>query len=483
MRKVLLSLLTTVASFNIALAASTHEELDSRLRAAAAIIDAQMSKESVPGAAIGIVYDQELIWSHRFGVESLKTKNPVSNDTLFSICSVSKLFTGIAAMDLVEAGKLAMDAPAHQYLDGLSSLDSTGAEEPVTVRGILSHVSGAAREGVNDYWGDNSFPDSKELRDEIARQNQLYQPYDRWQYSNLAMAMLGEIIAATGEQSWADYVSTNILKPLGMSNTTTDMPFEKVGRGFANGYYVRAANGKRKAVEPHLFRALAPAAGIASSINDMARFASWHFRLRENGGEEVLKATTLRQMQRVHWIGADFDEPAWGLAYASRRYGDKTLWGHGGYCPGARTEFVMRLPEKIAVIAMTTANDVSPGDLAKTVYTLTKDSIKATQTEDEATAEDPDDSTVAFADYEGYYAVENYDWDIYVGLGADGLFAIPVFDSDPASHIATWVHEEGDVFRRQRKDESLAETITFERDKKGRVVSLVQHSYRSKKRL
>jgi hypothetical protein len=62
----------------------------------------------------------------------------------------------------------------------------------------------------------------------------------------------------------------------------------------------------------------------------MATFASWHFRLHENGGDEILKATTLRNMQRVHWVGADFNEPAWGLAYATLRYDEKTVWGHGG---------------------------------------------------------------------------------------------------------------------------------------------------------
>ena len=123
-------------------AATSEDALESRFRAVAAMIDAQLTKESVPGAAIGVVHDQELIWSHQYGVESLDTGTPVSNDTLFSICSVSKLFNGIAALNLVEDGRLSLDAPVASYLEGLSTQDGTGAEEPVTVRNILSHISG-----------------------------------------------------------------------------------------------------------------------------------------------------------------------------------------------------------------------------------------------------------------------------------------------------------------------------------------------------
>ena len=76
-------------------------------------------------------------------------------------------------------------------------------------------------------------------------------------------------------------------------------------------------------------------------------------------------------------MGADFEPPAWGLAYATRRIKDKTLWGHGGYCPGTRSEFMLRLPDKIGVIGMMTANDVSPGRMAGWIYSLTAQSIDA----------------------------------------------------------------------------------------------------------
>lgn len=465
-------------------AAQPYDELlASRFRAAEALIDAQLTREAAPGAAIGVVHDQSLIWSHQFGVESLETNAPVTDDTLFSICSVSKLFTGVATMNLVEEGLLELDAPVARYLDGVMPSDATGAEEPVTVRNILAHVSGLPREGVSDYWADTSFPDVDGLRAVVADQQQLYKPYDYWQYSNLGMAMLGGVVSSAADTSWSEYVGENILEPLGMSNTTTDMPFDRVGNGFAQGYFVRSASGVRKPAPPHQFRAFAPAAGVASSVNDMAKFASWHFRLRENGGEEILNATTLKKMQRVHWVGAEFDEPAWGLAYATRRYGDKTLWGHGGYCPGARTEFVMRLPTKTAIVMMVTVNDMSPGAITKTVFALTEKAIAAAH-DKKNKKERPKRNKrgLDLSDYEGSYFVEEYDWDTYIGIDKDGLFAISLFDDDPVENMQIFVHEEGDRFRRKRKDDTLAEPVTFERDENGRVVSFVQHSYRLTRR-
>lgn len=471
-------------------AQSAEEQLESRYRALAAIIDARLEREAVPGASFGLIHDQSLVWSHHYGVEDKETGTPVTGDTVFSICSVSKLFNGVAAMSLVEAGSLDLDQPIFDYVGTDGPKDDTGAEETATLRNILSHVSGLPREGVEDFWTDTSFPDTDALMASTSAHDQLYRPYDHWQYSNLGMALIGEAIAGASGKSWGDYITDTILTPLGMSETRTDMPFEEVGNGFARGYYVRNGKGERAPVPEHTFKAYAPAAGIASSVNDMAKFASWHFRLHENGGEEILKATTLRNMQRVHWVNQDFDGPAWGLAYAANRYGEKTLWGHGGYCPGSRTEFVMRLPDKTGYVMMMTANDVITGFYTRLAYDFLNAKVTAVHGADDEAAEDEEDTgeaeteapDVDLSDYEGYYAPENYDWDRYVGIDDGKLFSISVFNSDPVKNMEIFVHDEGDRFYRQRDDESEGEPVTFERDEAGNVVAIVQHSYRSYKR-
>lgn len=473
----LLCLSTAISLSAVALtsahAASPEEVLNSKLRAIETILDAQLTHESVPGAAFGIVADQDLVWSYTYGVEDLSTRRGVTEDTAFSICSISKLFTGIAIMDLEESGVLDIDAPITDYLgaDG-------GTAEDVTVRNLLSHVSGLPREGETDFWFSNIFPDDATLRADIAGRSDWYEPYDHWQYSNLGMAALGQVIKAASGQDFHDYVQTRILTPLGMDNTTTDMPFDIVGQGFARGYYVRDAKGNRKAVAPHSFDAFAPAAGVASSLNDLARFMSWHFRLRDAEAEEVLEPETLKTMQRVQWTGEDFDEPAWGLAYATRRLDGKTLWGHGGYCPGTVAEFNMRNADKVGVINMATANDVSAGGMSRMIHSMVRGDVKAVYIDDKDDEAQTADDSRSFAEFEGHYMRPNYDWAVYIGLTADGLFSVPLHNSSPHEDIDLFRHEEDDMFFRQRDDGSDAEPMRFERDADGHVVSVVSGGYR-----
>ena len=467
------------------IAQSQQQQLDSRFRAASAILDAQLTLESVPGAAFGVVHDQSLVWSYNHGVESYKTESPVTNDTLFSICSVSKLFNGIAAMNLVEEGKLSLDAPIYDYIEGAAPNDNTGAEESATLRNILSHTSGLPREGIDDFWANYSFPDDPSLLASSRQHEQLYQPYEHWQYSNLGMALIGKAIAETSGVQWGEYIDSAILSPLGMEKTTTDMPFDRVGKGFARGYFVRNSSGQRNPVDKHQFRSYSAAAGIASSVNDMGKFASWNFRLRETGGEEILKATTLKNMQRIHWIGPDFEPPGWGLAFATRRFGKKTLWGHGGYCPGARTAFSMRLPDKTAYIMMATANDISPGNYVKMMFDFVNAAVTKVYGADEGTksesANEVASGDVDLSEYEGHYAVTNYDWDSYIGLGDGELFSIALYGDNVVSNMQTFVHDKGDIFYRKRDDGSRGEPVIFERNADGKVSAVVQHSYRSLK--
>lgn len=469
------NLLGALSSASLAHAASPDAVLDSKLRAVSTILDAKLTKESVPGAAFAIVSDQEKIWSHQFGVEDLSDGQAVNDDTAFSICSISKLFTGIAIMDLEEAGKIELDAPLSTYLG-----EDAGDGGDVTVRNLLSHVSGFPREGDTDFWFRNDFPDQDTLLADVSARADWYDPYDHWQYSNLGMAALGQVIHSVSGKSFHDYVNANVLDPLGMDNTTTDMPFEKVGNGFARGYYVRDAKGQRTPVEPHQFKAFAPAAGVASSVNDLVDFMSWQFRLRDSDDAEILEPATLKTMQRVHWTGEDFDEPAWGLAFATRRYSGKTLWGHGGYCPGTVASFVMRNSDKFGVIVLATANDVSSGGLSEMIYSLVAADVKAVKSASEKTEADEaeSDETVSLAEYEGHYSRPNYDWDVYIGLTKDGLFSVPLHSPNPHSSVSNYKQVEGDAFKQKRDDGSLGVPLQFVRNDDGQITEVVRNGYR-----
>ena len=449
-----------------------------RLRAAEAWLTTTLGHESVPGASVGIIHDQDTVWAKGFGYANLSEKTPADADTLYSVCSISKLFTSIGVMQLRDQGKIDLDQPVATYLDWFDIGDIKEADEPVTARGILSHVAGLPREAATPYWTDISFPSRETVRKGLKTQDKLYRPYDYYQYSNLGMTLLGEMVEKTSGRPYDAYIRDEILTPLGMTRTTTELPNALRGREFAVGYLMRSPTGQREEAPVYALNGIAPAAGFASSVNDLAKFASWQFRLREKGGEEVLKAPTLREMQRVHWMAPEFDGAAWGLGFATRRHDGETLWGHGGYCPGYRAEFVMRLPDRLAFVVLVNVNDISPSEIAMNLYDLTRDAIIAA-TEDaggqEARRSAKNNKPHDFSIYEGAYGVDGFDWDEYYAFDGETLFRIGLYTDDPAEGLEELQHVEGHVFRVRRKDGTLAQEVRFDVDEDGRVLRAWDH--------
>lgn len=441
--------------------------LETRLRLAETWVDRQMQDHLIPGASIALVHGQTLVWSAGFGYANREGAVPAGPETAYSICSISKLFTSIAVMTLVEDGRIELDAPLSRYVPELDlpAPDSVIAE-PITVRGALSHAAGLPREGAYPYWVEIDFPTMEEQLTGLSDQDRLYTPFDTWQYSNLGMSMLGEAVARASGQDFDSYVQTMIFDPLGLEGMTTDLPNEEHGARFAVGYLMHDAQGGRAALEPYSINGVAPAAGFAASVEDLARFASWQFALLENGEDNVLQRQTLRDMQRVQWADPnDPESPMWGLGFHHSRLDGDAVVGHGGYCPGYRADLRLRLPDQIAVTAMVNTNDVAPAMLSAGVYAITKGAL---------TADEPVEA-LEFAEYEGVFGRAGFTRQDYVLPTADGLMLVPLFSSSPMSNATTLEHVEGDVFRRKRDEGPLGEVIRFERDEDGEVIRYWRH--------
>jgi CubicO group peptidase (beta-lactamase class C family) len=437
-------------------------------------LENRLDYDRVPGASIAVVAGQETVWSQGFGHASLEGEVPATADTRYSICSVSKLFTSLGVMQLRDAGKLDLDAPLNEVLPWYDLPAHETAEEPVTLRNILSHVAGLPREAVTPYWTEENFPDRGTLMDGVSEQSALYPPYERFQYSNLGMSLAGEAIAAASGEDYHEYVRRHILDPLGMAHTSSELPVADYGNSFAAGYRLPGDDGQRPEVSPYTLNGIAPAAGFASSAEDLARFAKWQFRLRKNGGTEVIKATTLREMQRLQWAEPDMDGANWGLGFALSRIGDKVWVGHGGYCPGYRTSLMLRPQDEMAVVVMVNVNDVSPSDLARQVIALMAPALNKA-------AEDADDDTQLaveaddFSAYQGVFGRPQMPSALAVAASSDGLSAIRLYSDSPADGRMRLQPEEEHVFRvYSSKDEPL-HTVRFDVDADGRATRLWMH--------
>ncbi|HKA38111.1 MAG TPA: serine hydrolase domain-containing protein, partial [Thermoanaerobaculia bacterium] len=366
-------------------------------------LDGERAYDQIPGVSAAIVHDQEVLWSRGFGWADVASRRPASASTIYSICSISKLFTSVAVLRERDAGHLHLEEPVSKYLSWFK-LKKTEGEGDITIEGLLTHASGLPRESDSPYWSppDYRFPTHEQIVERLSSQSALYPPETYFQYSNLGLTLAGEVVAATSKMPYDAYVRTNILEPLGLKSTTTEMPEAERGKRLATGYTALDREGKRQAMPFFQVRGIGPAAGFASTAEDLARFASWQFRLAERGGTEILKATTLKEMQRVHWVDPDF-ETLRGLGFnIIKAEGGKAFVGHDGGCPGYRTSLLLSPSDEIAIAFLSNANGVDSIGYARDLFDIVAPAVRAAVKEPEkAKAPDP-----AMRRYAGTYSAQ-----------------------------------------------------------------------------
>ena len=453
-------------------AAALDPRVASALELARAWLEAQRAYDTIPGISAAIVYDQQVLWSGGFGLADVASQRPATADTLYSICSISKLFTSVAVMQQRDAGKLHIEDPVGKYLPWYR-LQKTEGEGEVTIEGLLTHASGLPRESDYPYWSapDFRFPTHEEIVQKLPSQSALYTPETRFQYSNLGLTLAGEIVAATSGTPYPEYVRKNILDPLGLRSTTPEMPEAERGKRLATGYSALDREGKRKALPFFLARGIAPAAGYASNAEDLARFARWQLRLLEKGGTEVLKATTLREMYRVHWAEPDF-KTLWGLGFAIRREGEKTLVGHGGSCPGYRTALLLVPEDRVATVFLANAQGVDSGKWAKNLYDIVAPALREAK-KDAGKASPPDPSLSRYA---GAYDSQPWGGETAVIPWGEGLAILELPTMNPMEDLEKLKKVGEHRFRVIHKDETLGEEIVFEMGPDGRAARYIHHS-------
>lgn len=321
-------------------------------------LEGQILYRHLPGIAVGVVADQELIWAAGFGFADTTKKTPMTPQTKFRMASHSKLFTATAIMQLREQGKLRLDDPVSKYLPWFKVKTADPDDPPITIEELLTHSSGLPRE-AGDHWTTMEFPTTEQLRAIMAERQAPFSPGVRWKYSNLAFSVAGQVIEAVSGQKWADYVQQHIYQPLSMTSSSVDQD----ASGLATGYNRLMPDGTRSVNRFVDARAMAAATGITSTVEDMARFVSAQFRTGRMGGRHILSTGSLREMHRVRMLENNWTQGN-GIGFAVRRERDKVYVSHGGSYPGYQTNTLMQLDGKVGVIVLTNADDSNPGAIA-----------------------------------------------------------------------------------------------------------------------
>jgi CubicO group peptidase (beta-lactamase class C family) len=367
----------TMPAASSAQAVTSDADVQAQIRLFSAWLDGQLEIRGLPGAVVGVVSGDDLVWARGFGHADIASDRPMETDTRFRMASHSKLFTATAIMQLREEGKLRLDDPVVDYLPWFTFKGASPDDPPVTIEHLLTHSSGLPRE-ARAHWTDFDFPTAEEIRELMPDRAAPFSPEVRWKYSNLAYTIAGMVVEEVSGMSWADYLQTNIFDPLGMAASSVDVPDPQL----ATPYGSRMPDGSRVTFPFVDAAGMAAATGLTSTVEDMARFVSAQFWEGRRGGERVLGTASLREMHRVRML-----ENTWtrgqGIGFSVRRV-DGTLYvGHGGGYPGYTTNTMIQLDSEVGVIVLTNTNDSNPGQIASELMSTVGDAVAEVTEDDE----------------------------------------------------------------------------------------------------
>lgn len=284
-----------------------------------------------PGMSVGIVHDGKLAYANGFGVVDVVTKEKVDQQTLYQLASISKTFTSIAILQLVERELLRLDDKVVIYVPWFNVKSKNSNAANVTIRQLLSHTSGIFRDGDTSHWETGEFP--SDLQSSFCSRSLILENALNYKYSNYGFAVLGLVIEAVSGMSYAGYIRTHILDPLEMGSTHTDYTEHLLG--LATGYGREIPDEERKVFEHQKTNAYAPAAGFISNTEDLAKFLT-ALALDYKSKNLVLDRESKKELMRSHEKTEEGDE--YGLGIDLHRIMDRKIVGHSGGFNGFFTQ-------------------------------------------------------------------------------------------------------------------------------------------------
>jgi len=430
-------------------------------------LKAKMEYRGITGCSFSIVYDKDLIYCNGYGYSDIEKQIPATSKTVYRIASITKTFTSTAIMQLRDAGKIRLDDPIKKYLPWFDIKTEFDEDPEITIWHLLTHTSGLPAEAAFPYWTDHEFPTVKQIIETLPDQEMIYPTETKWNYSNLAMSLLGYIVEAASSQKYEDYIELNILKPLTMNNTCVDiLKNKKIKKELATAYGRRLPDGSHKFTSFTDSKGLTPAANISSTVEDLAKWASFQFSGKSTDGKVLIKKSTLNEMQRVQWLQPSW-ESGWGLGWGVRKKGDRTIVGHGGWVGGYRTQISFCPDEKIAFIIMFNSDDASPSEYIYKAFDLIGPALIKAYNDEKLPETKPDS---VWQRYVGKYR-DPWSWDYDVMI-LNGKLVIYSYDyppeDDPKYSLSELTPTEPHTFRITDKN-GYGQKVVFEFDENGKV--------------
>jgi CubicO group peptidase (beta-lactamase class C family)/D-alanyl-D-alanine dipeptidase len=381
------------------------------------LAEQELKSKNLPAISIALVDDQTIVWAKGFGFADPAKKIPATAETAYRVGSVSKLFTDLAVMQLVEVGKLDLDAPVTKYLPDFKPKGQ--GDKAITLRHLMTHCAGLVREPpVGNYFD----PVNLSLEKMVASLNDtevVYPPEAKIKYSNAGVAVVGYVLQKTQNEPFAKYVKRSVLEPLGMTNSAFE-PEEQLKKNLAKSI-MWTLHG-REFPAPTFELGMAPAGCMDSTAIDLAKFIRMMAADGKGPNGQILKRESLEEMWKPQFTR---EKSGVGLGFFISERGGRRHVGHDGGMYGFATELGYLPDEKLGAVVAISCDCANP--VAEHIADFALEAMAAARNGKPLpallTTKPVDEALINRMT--GAWGVENTDRNIYIWPAAGRLFLLP----------------------------------------------------------
>lgn len=323
-------------------------------------INREMKRWNLPGMAVAIVKDGKVLLAKGYGYADLKTKKPVTEETVFQIASNSKAFTGTSLALLEHYKKIGLNDKVKSYLPYFNMQEAWKTRE-ISIADVLSH-----RIGYETFQTDlvnwATTRTRKQLIENMVNVTPKFGLRETYGYCNMGYLVAGEIIPAVTDTSWDDYIRYHYLQPLGMKQTvTTYEEFMNPVKTPAASKAYTLINGQVGEIVPANVNSLAPAAGISSSVSDLSKWVMMQLGNGMYKGKQVIPAEVIARTRESFFIekavsrkGNNFN--TYGLGWFLKDADGKKVVTHDGGANGFLSKTVLIPEENVGFVILTNSD-------------------------------------------------------------------------------------------------------------------------------
>ena len=328
---------------------AANERYAAAARTLTTFIEHERAAKAIPAISIALVDGQRIVWARGFGWADSAKSLPATANTVYRVGSVSKLFTDIGIMQLVERRQLDLDAPVQRYLPDLHPRNPFGGS--ITARELTSHRAGLGREPPVGNYFDDTGPSLAATVASLNRTPLVYAPGSHTKYSNAGIAVLGYILEKTQRESFYPYLKRAVLDPMGLQNSAFE-PLPALRPRLAKGTMWTIDGARSDA--PTFELGMGPCGSMYSTVTDLGRFLEIMFARGAVGdGRRLLAAATIDSMWTPQFAPRG-SRTGYGIGFRIGELDGRRFIGHDGAIYGFATTLLGMPDDSLGVVVVAT---------------------------------------------------------------------------------------------------------------------------------